>query len=494
MANASAAVQAGEANPAEAAGSAASVNAPQNATPISTNFAASFQGGGNGVTAAPGGGVTPPKVPISNATPIPADQIGTTPKAVTVPQTPNTPTPQPTVAAPAGTTANKDGTVTPNPPETSTANPTNDSIKTSLQQMIGELGNEGNVQNNLNTAEGVDQKTQQATQDYNTYIAAKQQLANQISNIQANSTGMSKEAVDEAVQQASRIGNANVSNLALQSSISQGNLTAAEKIVSDKMTAQFQPIKDSISALESFNTINNNDLTESQSKAIDAKAAQLKTETDTVQTASTDAHTALMKGHAPTSAYSKLDDIFNQWEQGKLTVQQAQTQMDEVASPYVKDVNATGDLSTSDVQSGAVKAGVDAKTFSSLDPDVQNWFAKASAPDVKVYTDALTGVQSGNMSADDANTAINALNLDPTVKAYMQGQITANTPTAPASSGPNAFQKFFGWLGSKITGATDLGGGQGNQASTTVMTNPADGQQYNVPNDKVEAAKSGGWK
>lgn len=267
-------------------------------------------------------------------TSISADSLGGNSSALKVPNpAPYTNVGQPAyVTPPGGTTTNENGTV---------SVPQNDNTyaKTALENIIGKLGTEGDVTTQLQNEYGLAAKTTQATQDYNAYITAKQDLANQVSNIYRNSAGMNKEAVAEAVNNATRIGNENVSNLALQATLSQGLLTSAEKIITDKVNAQFQPLKDQEAALKDFITINNNDLTDSQKITLQAKLDQTKTDNASVQAATTDASKVLAQAHAPASEFSKIDKIVNSYKSGKISAQDASSQIEQVTSGYAPNPN-----------------------------------------------------------------------------------------------------------------------------------------------------------
>lgn len=417
--------------------------------PVTDPNAAAFARGGPGsmlsTNASGATTFTPAMGPTSGA--ISADQLmNRNPQnPLSIPQTTPVTFSAPSVPQPTGTTPGSNGQVSPTP-----SNDTNASIKSTIQNLIGEEGTEGDVTNSLNQQNGVDRKTAQATSDYNAYIQAKQDLANRLENIQENNpTGATALGKSEEYAAAEREGNADLANLAVQAQMSQGLLTAAQKTVSDKIADQFQPIKDQISALTTFNSVNNADLTESEKTQITANAEQLKTESAAVQTAVSDIHQTLLKDGAPASAYSAVDAITAQYTSGKIDAATAQSEMYAAASQYGA---STGTLSKVETAKGISNAAVDSKTFDSLPSDVQDFFAKSSAATIGNWVKAKDAVAGGTDPSKAA--ADNSLNLSSNALAYLK--TFAPAPGTQTNSGG-----FLGWL-------KGLFGG--NQQSTTTQS------------------------
>lgn len=266
------------------------------------------------------------------ATAISADTLSAGAKPLSVPKTPNTPPIAPAVpAAPDGTNSNEDGTVSVPPPS---QNPANDAIKSILGQDIGSIGGEGKVRGDAESAAGVDSLTASKASAYNAYITAKNASDSQIAQMRA--TNPDGEGVGRSLQidEIERQNNANVSNLLTQYQASSGALTDAQNTVDTKINNQFQPIKDQISALEAFNTVNNADLTDSDKEKLTENAASLKTASASVQTAAQDIHSTLLKNGAPASAYSAIDAITSKYTSGQIDAATAQSQMYAAAGPY----------------------------------------------------------------------------------------------------------------------------------------------------------------
>lgn len=333
------------------------VNAPNPGnTPIATDAASSWQGGGNG-TPGSNTGNTIPRVPIGNATPISADSIGTTSTPInTSLSSSSTPTTSPAVAPPGGTTVQKDGTVVPTPaPTTAPADSQTSSIGDAMKGLIGELGTEGDVTTSLNDENQIDTKTNETSQSYNTYISAKNAYDQALNGIYANTSGMTADAVSEATANLQRTMGNTVSNLQAAYQAQQGDLDAAQKTITDKITAQFQPIKDEISALEALNTTENDNMSKSDQIAAQTAADNLKTNMTQVATASTTAQGILVKANAPTSAIASIDSIVENFKSGNITSDQAESQMNEVAAKFDTSGDSTQKVTNADGSTSLIR-------------------------------------------------------------------------------------------------------------------------------------------
>lgn len=89
---------------------------------------------------------------------------------------------------------------------------------------------------------------------------------------------------------------------------------------------------------------------------------------------------------------------------------------------------STGGFTNTQVASGAVAAGVSRDEFSSLPPEVQDFFATASASLISSTNGTISDVASGRMDAEDAKELVdNSTNTD-AVKEYLKGRIDSMTP------------------------------------------------------------------
>lgn len=276
--------------------------------------------------------------PTTPGNPITVDTLGqgaSTPITLP-PPTPYTP-PINNVSAPAGTTVGDNGQATPTP--------ANSSATSQVQDLITKLGTEGDTQNNLETNAGTAQLLAQKTADFNAYIQAKLDQTNTIAQMRdSNPDGQDKFGVDANVAKYQLESDAHISNLAVQSQISSGNYTDAENTITQKLDAMFTPIKDQISALSTLSTMENNDMTDSEKLQAQTKADQLKTDSANVQSATSDIQKTLLKNGNYSAVAPKIDSIISDYTNGKITSDEAQSQMYTAASPYgVADVTG-GDI------------------------------------------------------------------------------------------------------------------------------------------------------
>ena len=239
------------------------------------------------------------------------------------------------VPPPQGTTIGENGLTTVTPPPTPTADTSSQSwIKSTMQGAITALGLKPAATSVAQQTAGIDQKTLDATNAYNAYVQAKSDLAGKIADIQKNPNGMTASAVQAMVNDVTTKGNANLANLLIGAQTAQGLLTAAQQTVTDKINAQFQPIQDQITNLRTFAEVNNADLTQSESKQLDATIAQKTADAKVASDASKDVHQTLLAANAPTSVYSQLDQVTSDYQSGKITGQQASDEYYKIAAPY----------------------------------------------------------------------------------------------------------------------------------------------------------------
>lgn len=292
--------------------------------------------------------------------PISADTLGTPAKAVTVPPpTPTTPATT-SVSVPPGTTVDANGNATPIPPPKgdSSTNDTQAWIKQQLEIAGTELGTEGTVRSQAENDNQTAAKTAQATADFNAYNAAKIQQTNTIEAMRTEAGGTTT-GTAERIANYQKESDANISNLAIQSQISQGNATAAQKAVDDKITNQFGPLKDRIDFLTKFASVNNNDLSDSEKFALQQKADQMKTDSEDVSKFSSDIQTNMVQNKAPASALDAIDKVTNDFTSGKITAADAKDQILKAAGAYAGDSYKAAQ--TAKLNADAIKEATDSK-------------------------------------------------------------------------------------------------------------------------------------
>lgn len=198
-------------------------------------------------------------IPTGNpTTPIPASSIGgTTPLSI--------PPVQPTPASSTlpAVTNGAIGTTPAAPTYTS-----DDPIKQKLYELITEQGTEGQKMSDLNTQQGIDAKTQAVNDINNRINSTKKGYEDQINTIRQNAGGTFGGAVSENVGIVQRQADNHLADLAIEQAAANGNLKTAQDIVDAKIKAQFEPIDNQIKSLQSFYTLNQNDLSDSQQLAL----------------------------------------------------------------------------------------------------------------------------------------------------------------------------------------------------------------------------------
>jgi hypothetical protein len=99
-------------------------------------------------------------------------------------------------------------------------------------------------------------------------------------------------------------------------------------------------------------------------------------------------------------------------------------------------------FTTTQLNKGAVNAGLELDQFTSLDPEVQNFYISSSAAYLKSIQEA--------MLLEDAEQKIQDSNLPDVVKAYLISRIPANQKTEQKSFIQNAWKGVTNWLGGRI--------------------------------------------
>lgn len=403
--------------------------------------------------------------------PIAADTLGSGATPITFPPSvPSIPSPK-TVTPPSGTTVGTNGLVVPPTPATNTStNPDTSTssgfrswVQSSLGSLLPAVQGEATAQSDAENVAGIPQKQADAISTYNAYQQAQIDQTNTIQSMKTESGGTTAGNA-EAIATYKNQTDAHISNLALQANLAQSNYSAAEKIVTDKVNAQLSSVKDTIGLLTTMSTMENNDMTDSEKEQATEKAAELTKQTELFTSASTDAHTVLMKANAPTSAYSQLDAVTTDFADGKITAEEAQSQMDQIVGKY--ETSSTAALSTTDINNGIANAATDSATFKAYPADVQDFFAKSSDTMINNWNDAVRDVKSGTDPQKAADNA--SLNLSPNMMSLLKGY-------APATSS-NSGGGFLGWL----KGLFGSGSASSSTSSTTPQSVKIGGQSYNV--------------
>lgn len=209
----------------------------------------------------------------------------------------------------------------------------------SISSLIDQLGGKAQATTNLQNQYQLDTKIQNATTSFNAYNTEKQKAADRIAAIYNDpNPNLSPDYRNQKAAEQSRIDNQNLANLSIQANNDAGNVTAAQNIIKSKLDAQFQPILDEIQARTQFAQVNNNDLTASQQKTIDAQNAQKLADATAVRNSASSIYEGLRANSAPASVYAAVDAINKDYVDGKISAADAQTKMSQAVGQYgVKD-------------------------------------------------------------------------------------------------------------------------------------------------------------
>lgn len=275
----------------------------------------------------------------------PKGLTGSTTPYVVPPSSPSIPAAAPTVTNPPGTTVDDLGNIVP----TSVSTPTDGAPPNKLAALFSKIGGlndllatKGDVTKQLQDQNQLGIKTEAAAKSYNAYQQAKNDAAMRQQTIGSNPTGMTAAGVSEVASDTQRLDNMNLSNLAIVANADQGLLEASQKNIQDKLDAQFKPIQEQIDNQEKFLQLNQNDLTDSEKAQMQEKIDKTKTDSSNVQSTADDLHKTLLANNAPTSVYSQMDKVNNNFIAGKINAAQAQDQLYSIAAPY--GVNKTEEL------------------------------------------------------------------------------------------------------------------------------------------------------
>lgn len=393
--------------------------------------------------------VIPGTAPVA---PISVSSLTTPTSPVQVPAPVATTPTSPTVGLPVGTTTDANGNAIVTTTKTTEKTP----LQKTLEKIGGlgdVLGTKADVTKQLQEEQQLAQKTENATKDYNTYNAAKLALQQQVEQLYTKGGGTTA-GVNAQAATLVREGNANLANLAIVAQASQGLLTAAQQTIKDKIDAQFSPITDQINFYTKFAELNNNDLTESEKFKLTELATKTKTELADVTKAADDIHNTLLENGAPSTIYSAIDKISNDYVNGKINASEAKTKMYQAAGQYgkktstatntqvvevggrkvlidtktgatIKDLGVSGSdsgFTPTQVNDGSVRAGVDASVFIGYPKDVQAFFTQTNDTNIQPLKDELKNVASADSSLKDFESFVDKQPYAPSVKTFLKSQ------------------------------------------------------------------------
>lgn len=258
-----------------------------------------------------------------------------------IPVAPKAPTTaySPIITAPTGTTLGADGTATYTLPAPSAQTPAKEesTYQKALKAIrfdIGQLEKKPEVTKELQEAQQLAQKTEQATKDYNTYNLRKREIEKKIQEIQAQTGGKTTAGVRDEVEAYTRKANSELADLAIQAQASQGLVESARQTIKDTIEAQFSPIEDRIARRTQYAQLAANDLTESEKYKLDQLNKKDETNQKEVSTFAANLANTVFENGAPVGVRTKIFNIAGDYASGKITKEQALAKMSEAAGNY----------------------------------------------------------------------------------------------------------------------------------------------------------------
>lgn len=239
--------------------------------------------------------------PAASSGPITADSLAPI-SPVAIPAAPSSiPTSTSPVSPPisGGATVDANGYVT-IPPKAE-----NTSIKDQVASYLDDIKNKGDKTLQLQNDNQLDLKTQKATDSYNAYNTAKKSYQDQIDAMRTQAGG-TVGGNQQAIADFTRKANSDIANLGIIAQADQGNLAATEKIIQDKISAEYGPKEDYLKYAKEYLDLNP-DLSEADKINIQQKIKQVDAEVTSTKSSKIDAFKAAAENGAPTSVLSAID-------------------------------------------------------------------------------------------------------------------------------------------------------------------------------------------
>jgi hypothetical protein len=344
-----------------------------------------------------------------------------------------------------------------------------------ITSLNDEFSGKSAYQNEQNSAFGVDKA--QAVK--NSLVAQRQKILNDHAAAQlATQQGQGVTTAVDQRQRAEETRKAAIQELAVSSLIAgaDGDLANAQLLADKAVKLKFDPIEAKIKAgLDNLNLIKNDPTTTAEEKAradtmtasLEAYKASLTQQRSVAEDVSKIATTAAsyIGNFVATQAYPTAAQAIQAIQKAPdtVTAQTIATQTGLV-SPVAKNLPASaqeyeyaksqgytgtyqqyqnedanrkakaagGSTSITPTQfnTGAVKAGLDTQTFATLNPEVQNFYAHASADNLKQLQAVVSLVRTGASSTPEVSSQIDTLPLAPAVKDYFKQLVAAAAPAA----------------------------------------------------------------
>lgn len=188
---------------------------------------------------------------------------------------------RPQVAPVVNNTASNQLEITANKVAQPTPQPTRaEKTLTDLEGLLAKQGEQGERTLSLQEEQKLAEKQEQLNAINAEAIQTDASYQKQIDEVSKNTRGMSTAQLNAEVGRIKTARNRDLADIATRQAVAQGNVQLANQIIQQKIDAEFEPIKNQIESLKTFYNIYQNDLTASESKALDAQIRRQESDLD----------------------------------------------------------------------------------------------------------------------------------------------------------------------------------------------------------------------
>lgn len=176
-----------------------------------------------------------------------------------------------------------------------------------LTSLIGIQAGKGDFTAQTQKDQGLADKTQALTDLNNQALTTKKSYDDQIKKLRENAGGVLTPALNAQISDLQIKANDDLANIGIQQQVAQNNLAAVQKIIADKVSAKFEPIDNQIASLEKLYSLYQNDMSDSEKLAAQAKIDGLKSTKDANAKAYADVLKTASENGAPAETLQAID-------------------------------------------------------------------------------------------------------------------------------------------------------------------------------------------
>lgn len=188
-------------------------------------------------------------------------------------------------------------TTTPTPPTAPLS--TRDTIINRSLEIMGLQQKQGDKTLQYQKEEGVFDKQKQARELENKFIARQKALQDNIVRMEKNAGGVSAGGISSEVESYRQAGERELANIAIEQKVAQGAYSEAVDIVTKKIDAEFEPLKNELSTLGTIYNFVQNDLSESEKMKAQADLANKQADLANLRTTKIEISKALIENKRP---------------------------------------------------------------------------------------------------------------------------------------------------------------------------------------------------